>query len=1005
MGGGASKEGAPAKKGSSKGELLKAGPKPGGKPQRKSREKPAEKPTPPAAREYAYLKSDPPRAGGASEDANSKSYTPEEASLVSETDAPPEPHGAGSTKTPPAARKQTPPSPPPQNHLPACVPATTITTTATTTPVVTPTAAAIPAAPEAAKSPNNPAQQDPVAGSPAKANSFELEPKPRSPPRRRSSAGRPALGLRSHPSPGSHPNSRRGMYGSSGQGTLLTNPTGPDDCDAAKGSRPSSSTSEPPATAEERRLIDGIHGLAALFATSGPDTVNSSAVESAFRVLSDTLPPRLRDLVEISSARPSATSRNSIKELCIASGKGLKSFSLPSVGSIGGGAPGSGVRKKPAKQRQIGIIQASATSSSPQPQMQSFESDSDSLHETSSIEQDSIDSQSTGPLTKQSFTGARRQSDGLHSYIGSSGGHSTASNLSQVLSDIAHGRSRGIAAASTPNKQPSINGLGSLPSGKQLKVLMSPVQPCNELEELLLSAAEVAHNSTSDVALLCRTIAREVTLLLKAQSCTIWLLDGNNLTTTVSSETGTGSTQPSPGDPDVTHAIALDDLGHNSPEREVLNTKLPVHFREDLLTRPATETENHDIREVLFHPIKHRGDVLGICKCVNKSRDVDIDFTDDDINLLSSLLVFVGVSIRNCLLCDSLKTSEQATRILNQQLNSILDTVVCLQSVDLCDMKLISGTIMKNAQKLVRCQHSELFMVNRETWSLDTLENAPKSAPIGCTVAGMAVSEKRMVHLKDAGKNPMARRDVFLKNLATPARTTLSFPFKNLEGEVMAVSQLVNKYGEDGEILPFTDQDIQAMELFTSFAGMCIRTASLIEFMRKAGNAHSKLMKMMHTPMSRGKSTVSLLAGNAFQVLKASIVLTDAEKAAVFTAGFPIHEYNIRQPKHDRLVSLIVHIFERYNIPSEFNVPTEVLYRFFLTVQKKYRKVPYHNFTHAFDVMQALVTFFESFSFEKYVTRLDRFVLLITALCHDIDHMGLNNSFQLKAETPLGVLS
>eukprot|EP01064_Diplonema_japonicum_P014542 TRINITY_DN22216_c1_g1_i1.p1 TRINITY_DN22216_c1_g1~~TRINITY_DN22216_c1_g1_i1.p1 ORF type:complete len:273 (+),score=38.96 TRINITY_DN22216_c1_g1_i1:181-999(+) len=33
------------------------------------------------------------------------------------------------------------------------------------------------------------------------------------------------------------------------------------------------------------------------------------------------------------------------------------------------------------------------------------------------------------------------------------------------------------------------------------------------------------------------------------------------------------------------------------------------------------------------------------------------------------------------------------------------------------------------------------------------------------------------------------------------------------------------------------------------------------------------------------------------------------------------------------------------------------------------------------------------------------YVLLITALVHDVDHMGLNNSFHFKTETPMGILS
>ena len=42
---------------------------------------------------------------------------------------------------------------------------------------------------------------------------------------------------------------------------------------------------------------------------------------------------------------------------------------------------------------------------------------------------------------------------------------------------------------------------------------------------------------------------------------------------------------------------------------------------------------------------------------------------------------------------------------------------------------------------------------------------------------------------------------------------------------------------------------------------------------------------------------------------------------------------------------------------------------------------------------------------KNYLTDLECFVLLITALVHDLDHMGLNNSFHLKTDSPLGILS
>lgn len=39
-----------------------------------------------------------------------------------------------------------------------------------------------------------------------------------------------------------------------------------------------------------------------------------------------------------------------------------------------------------------------------------------------------------------------------------------------------------------------------------------------------------------------------------------------------------------------------------------------------------------------------------------------------------------------------------------------------------------------------------------------------------------------------------------------------------------------------------------------------------------------------------------------------------------------------------------------------------------------------------------------------YLQDLEIFALLLAAVCHDVDHHGLNNEFHKKDETPLGIL-
>jgi hypothetical protein len=66
--------------------------------------------------------------------------------------------------------------------------------------------------------------------------------------------------------------------------------------------------------------------------------------------------------------------------------------------------------------------------------------------------------------------------------------------------------------------------------------------------------------------------------------------------------------------------------------------------------------------------------------------------------------------------------------------------------------------------------------------------------------------------------------------------------------------------------------------------------------------------------------------------------------------------------------------------------------------------VPFHNFFHAFNVAQTVYYFLVVCDVGKHFESLEIFALLLAALCHDIDHPGLNNTFLCNAKTSLGLL-
>jgi cAMP-specific phosphodiesterase 4 len=69
------------------------------------------------------------------------------------------------------------------------------------------------------------------------------------------------------------------------------------------------------------------------------------------------------------------------------------------------------------------------------------------------------------------------------------------------------------------------------------------------------------------------------------------------------------------------------------------------------------------------------------------------------------------------------------------------------------------------------------------------------------------------------------------------------------------------------------------------------------------------------------------------------------------------------------------------------------LSRFTNAVEAQYLQNPFHNFSHAVDVLHYTAKLMRSMNSEAFLTDLEQFALLIAAVGHDIGHPGVNNAF------------
>jgi len=89
---------------------------------------------------------------------------------------------------------------------------------------------------------------------------------------------------------------------------------------------------------------------------------------------------------------------------------------------------------------------------------------------------------------------------------------------------------------------------------------------------------------------------------------------------------------------------------------------------------------------------------------------------------------------------------------------------------------------------------------------------------------------------------------------------------------------------------------------------------------------------------------------------------------------------------------------------TKFNIDEAKFKRFITIMESGYdNKQPYHNSTHASDVLQTLNYFITKGGLSQYVTELDILSALIAAIIHDYEHPGLNNAYHINTQSELAV--
>ena len=100
-------------------------------------------------------------------------------------------------------------------------------------------------------------------------------------------------------------------------------------------------------------------------------------------------------------------------------------------------------------------------------------------------------------------------------------------------------------------------------------------------------------------------------------------------------------------------------------------------------------------------------------------------------------------------------------------------------------------------------------------------------------------------------------------------------------------------------------------------------------------------------------------------------------------------------------LTLSMFILDDLNLVKPLDLSVSKLQTFLLTIRSKYRDNPYHNFFHGFSVMQFGYFMVKTTKIKDVLSTVDQLALLISCLCHDVDHPGTTNGFQICTDSAL----
>ncbi|XP_034179846.1 phosphodiesterase 6 [Osmia lignaria lignaria] len=472
--------------------------------------------------------------------------------------------------------------------------------------------------------------------------------------------------------------------------------------------------------------------------------------------------------------------------------------------------------------------------------------------------------------------------------------------------------------------------------------------------------------------------------------------------------------------------------GYVAHTKEIINIK--DAYKDPRFNSTIDMRTGYKTTLILSMPIcNYEGDVIGVAQIINKTNGSN-EFTDKDVEVFQRYLTFCGIGIQNAQLFELSVQEYRRNQILLNLARNIFE--------EQNNLECLVTKIMTEAKELLKCERCAVYLLDLDCGEAGHLEKIVErpgkstqesrkplsrresnniemedifqqhatndsnkfttifemdnetqeakvyrpsgndfSKPLG-QIARYVAATGQILNIGDVAT--WLKKDVQSGNESI--KSILCMPIVNGQRTVIGVAQLINK--DNGT--SFTDSDVSIFEAFAIFCGLGIHNTQMYESACKL--------------MAKQKVALECLSYHATASNDDTIRLTSEPIPAADSFNlysFTFIDFDLTDEDTCRAT---ISMFKQCNLIQKFHIPYEVLCRWILSVKKNYRPVKYHNWRHALNVAQTMFAMLKTGKMEQFMTDLEILGLLVACLCHDLDHRGTNNAFQMKTESPLAIL-